>query len=634
MFPKSEPPAKLQFPRRSVMKKILSVLFVLSFIPQSFAKIVIVVTPNRVESNEDQTATSTTVIDEQQIEESQKLTVAEMLETVPGLHVTSQGGLGKQTSVFLRGAKSEHTLVFIDGIEVNDPSSPTRGFDFANLSLDNVERIEVVRGTQSVLYGSDAIGGVIQIFTKKNKTETLQMNNVLSGGYGSFQTHQEGLQSSISNKKYSLSMGLSHLQTDGISSSDEDDNPGAEKDPYELTTIQSNISLTPSEKTQIDLFARYLTSENEIDDFGGAGGDDPNFHSRENDFYAGMHAKSRFGIYQPELSFSFAHIERNLNDEATTADPLVYTADFIGKNIKPSLLHQFFIDDHNSIVVGNDYEIEDFESTSNFGNSPNVDAYHFGSFAQYQFVSKYFHSAAGARLEKHQFFGTNLTYKISPGVNIPQSGTTLNFNYATGFKAPSLFQLYDTFSGNSNLDPDKVRSYDISLHQKIHESTSLGATYFNNKFEETIEYSFVTNTYQNIGESSSSGFEFSVQSSPISKINLLAQWTILNSEDASTGLRLLRRPDHRGEFDIQYKITSKFDVGGNYTFVGERLDIGATGNVDMPSYGIFGLRTSYQLNKHLQVLARVDNISNKNYQEVYGFGTPGINWFSSLKYNF
>lgn len=615
------------------MKIVPFILFVfLSTLAQ--AKIVIVVTPNRVAIDEEKSATSTTVIDEEQIQESQQLTVGEVLKTVPGLHIVTQGGLGKQTSVFLRGAKSEHTLVLIDGIEVNDPSNPARSFDFANLSLDNIERIEVVRGAQSVLYGSDAIGGVIQIFTKKNKSEKPEAKNIVTGGYGSFQTHQESILSSISDKKYSLSLGLSNIATDGISSSDEDDNPNAEKDPYKLTTLQSNFSYTPDQKTEVSAFSRYENSKNEIDDFGGAGGDDPNFHSGENDFYSGIKAKTSFDFYQPELSFSFTHIDRTLNDEANSTDPTVYLANYIGKIIKPSLLHQFFINPENSVLLGQDYEMEFFKSTSNFGDTPEVDTNSFGNFIQYQFINKYFHATAGTRIENHSTFGTNVTYKISPGVTSPKTATTLNLNYATGFKAPTLFQLYDPFSGNSDLKPDESQSYDISILQKINEVNSLGMTYFKNNFKETIEYDFTTNTYQNIGESSSDGFEFYANASPISTINLLAQWTILNSKDDSTGLSLLRRPHNRGELDVQYAITSRFDVGGTYTYVGERLDVSNSGNVSMPSYSTFGLRVAYALRRNVQLMTRIDNIFNENYQEVYGYGMPGINWFSSVKYHF
>lgn len=615
------------------MKKILFICFCL-FSPLSQAKIVIVITPNRVETDQDKSATSTTVITQDEIEQSQKQTVGEVLDTVPGLHTASQGGVGKQTSVFLRGAKSEHTLVFIDGIEANDPSNPTRSFDFANLSLNNIERIEVVRGPQSVLYGSDAIGGVIQIFTKKNKSPILKTENIISGGYGSFQTRRESIQSSISDKKYSVSLGISNLDTGGISSSDGRQTPNAEKDPYSLTTIQSNFTVTPDEKTEISVFGRYETSRNSIDDFGGPGGDDPNFKSNEKDLYSGFKLKKQWGFYKPEFTLSYAHIDRDLRDLPNAADPSTYVANFSGANIKPSLLHEFMIDANQNILVGQEYERENFESTSNFGNSPDVNAYHFGNFLQYQFNNDYFHQASGLRLEKHEFFGTNLTYKISPGFTIPQSGTSINFNYATGFKAPTLFQLYDTFFGNQNLRPDKSKSYDISLEQKIFKENDVGVTFFHNQFTQTIEYNFVTNKYANIGRSFTRGFEFYAHANPVSNLYLIGQWTIMDSEDQTTGLELLRRPKNRGDFDAQYRITRKLGVGGNIVYIGSRLDVNGSGNITMPSYELVGLRASFDIKPNLTLQAKVDNIFNKKYQEIYGFGTPGINWFSTLTYSF
>lgn len=211
-------------------------------------------------------ASSITVITAQEIREKQKTTVLEVLRTVPALDVVQTGGPGRETAVFIRGAKSEQTLVLIDGVEMNDPTSPRRAYDFAHLTTDNIERIEVLRGPQSPLYGSDAMGGVINIITKKGKEK---MAAFASGEYGSFETLIGKAGVSGGNRLVNYSLGLSYSDTEGISAANE-------KDGYRNKSVSARVGFTPTEFFDLDFIFRYTDAKADIDNFGGAGGDDPN----------------------------------------------------------------------------------------------------------------------------------------------------------------------------------------------------------------------------------------------------------------------------------------------------------------------------------------------------------------------
>jgi vitamin B12 transporter len=224
----------------------------------------VVVTATKLETPVSEIASSVTVITAEEIENRQPTSALDVLRTVPGLDVVRQGGLGQQTSVFLRGGNSTHTLVLVDGIEMNDPANPGRSFDFATLGTDNIERIEIVRGPGSTLYGSDAIGGVINIITRKGSGKP---TITLSAEGGSFETHQEKLSLSGGNDLWNYSLAASFIESNGISAADERYG-NSERDGYDRTSVSSRIGITPTTNFDLDFFLRYFDSEADLETFG------------------------------------------------------------------------------------------------------------------------------------------------------------------------------------------------------------------------------------------------------------------------------------------------------------------------------------------------------------------------------
>lgn len=247
----------------------------------------VTVTATRIEAPVNEVSSSVTIITANDIEKKQQYSVAEVLRGLPSIDVVNSGGPGRTTSVFIRGAKSEHTLVLIDGIEAGDAMSTGRSFDFSTLQADNIERIEIIRGPQGTLYGSDAIGGVINIITKKGKGSP---GGFVSAEAGSFNTFEARAGLSGGTPAFNYSLGISRLDTDGFSVANEKDG-NTEDDGYANTTLSARLGGRPVEDLDIDLTLRYIDADTDLDACGGAGCDDLDYTSNSKQFLGGVHAR-------------------------------------------------------------------------------------------------------------------------------------------------------------------------------------------------------------------------------------------------------------------------------------------------------------------------------------------------------
>ncbi|MCI5066394.1 TonB-dependent receptor plug domain-containing protein, partial [bacterium] len=281
------------------------------------SEVPIVVTAHRSVTPQSKVGSSFTVITEEQIEQSQRTHVSEILRDVPGIDVVRSGGRGGNTSIFLRGANSEQTLVLLDGIELNNPGNPARAFNFADLTLENVERIEILRGPQSGLYGSDAIGGVINIITKTGEKGT---SAEVSSEAGSFDRYVQRARVSHGVQGGNLSLGVTREDEGGISAAEERDG-NSEDDGFENTSVTLRAQLQPSETLTIDNTFRYNRSSTDLDNAGGFLGDDPNRELDNEQLFWRTAASARFfdGVWTPTVGVSLSDHEftdRNDSDPA------------------------------------------------------------------------------------------------------------------------------------------------------------------------------------------------------------------------------------------------------------------------------------------------------------------------------
>lgn len=605
----------------------------------------ITVTATRIETTVKEVPSSVTVISRTEIEKKQKSTVLEVLRGLPGIDVARSGGAGQTTSIFIRGANAEHTLVLIDGVEMNDPISPGRAFDFANISVDNIERIEIVRGPQSTLYGSDAIGGVINIITKKGKGTP---SGFLSASGGSFNTFEEKAGLSGGGELFNYSIGLSRLDTSGISAAG-GKYGNTEKDGYQNTSFSTRLGLTPLENLDMDLTLRYIYARSDVDNCGGAGCDDPNHTNYTKQLF--LRAQARLllfnDIWEQKLGFSLSDHQRNDNNDTDPANPNdLVRSYFDSRFFKVDWQHDLHLHETNTLILG--FQTEEDQGKSNFYSESAFGPFESrldkktartsGYYLQDKISINDFNATLGARLDEHSIFGSAPTYRIGLAYFFKDAGIRLKSTYGTGFKAPSVYQLFSSF-GNTNLSPEKSIGWDIGLEKNLlQDKLVLGATYFINQFENLIDFNSATSTYRNIGEAESKGVELFVTARPYNDLSIKGNYTFTETEDKSTGRALLRRARDKFGLDLIYRFLAKGDVDLGIVYVGKRDDRDFSTFPAQPvvldAYTLVNLAVAYDILKNIKAFVRADNIFDKDYEEVKGYGTYGISAFGGIKVSF
>jgi vitamin B12 transporter len=602
----------------------------------------VIVSATKTETYQGEVGSSTTVINKEDIKKAGKQTVEQVLRDIPGVTIMQTGALGGGVSIYLRGAKPGQTLVMIDGVELNDPMSTDRSFDFAHLTTDNIERIEVVRGPQSTLYGSDAMAGVINIITKKG-TGKPQVEGYFEGG--SHNTFKESLSSSGSIDKFNYSVSISRLDSDGISSAAD----GSEKDSYQNTTISSKIGYKLFGNSELSLVARYTDARADIDN--GAYDDDPNDIAWSKQFAAKLAFDQAITSWWNHcLSFSYNDIDRRFHNGKDPSHPDDSSSDWYeGNTQKFEWQHNISPVEWNTLTAGFEYEVEAgksyYESDSLWGpysstqERKTVDnkGYYFQD--QFKFWEKLY-ITPGVRIDDHELFGTKVTYKISTAFLISQTGTRLKANWGTGFKAPSIYQLYSSY-GDPNLNPDESEGYDFGFEQSFFkDKLFFSLMYFYNDYKDMVDWDSSSYKYKNIGKVITKGFEFGSKIRPLDSLTIGANFTYTETEDRDTGLELLRRPKWQANLSVDWKFIEKANIHLGVNYVGKREDVfydsstWSSVNITDEAYTTVRLGASYDITKNLQIFGRIENLFNTKYQEVYGYETLGCSLYAGIKASF
>jgi len=604
------------------------------------------VTANRTGTSQEEVGSSITVITSRQLEEMQKFTVLDALRTVPGLDVVQTGGPGGQTSVFIRGAKSEDALILLDGVEMNDPSTPGRSFDFAHLTTVNIERIEIIRGPQSTLYGSDAMSGVINIISKTGQGKT---SGFLAGEYGSFDSFSGNAGLSGGNKWADYTLSASRLDSKGISAASASDG-NLERDGYQNTTISGKLGITPLEQFHADFILRYIDSQADLDNAGGVGGDDPNNRAAVEQYFSRAQARiSLFnGFWQQTIGFSLSQQERNYRNDTDAEHPAdLDRSSYNGQILKFDWQHNLRLQEANILTMGLETEREkgrsEYYSESAWGpyaseftqkNARTTAGY----IQDHVRLSGNWFATLGARLDDHNRFGTKITYRIASTYLIQKTGTRIKGTYGTGFKAPSLYQLYSLY-GDETLKPETSLGWDIGLEQSFWNSKlTLGTTYFNNEFDQMIDYNNATWKYVNVGAAKTRGIEMFAAAQAFAALALQASYTYTATEDEVTGLELLRRARHKLGFTTNFRFSKKGNANLEIVYVGKRADIDYStwpyARATLAGYVLLNLATTYDLSGRVRIGIGVKNLGNVKYEEILGYGTPGISAFMGIKFMF
>jgi len=606
------------------MKNFLNKLFLFiilstntSFLNSTFANEVkeIIVKGARIDTSEDNFGSSIFILDSEEIRLRGIRSAIDAISSSPGVTTKKNGSFGGVGSVRIRGASSSQTLVLIDGIPVNDASSPGGGYNFEYLDTSNIDRIEVLRGSQSTLWGSDAIGGVVNIYTKSAEKNSINLLSEI-GNFGLRKINSELGIASNSSKFLFL---VDDTSLDGISKADKKDG-NVEKDGFETNSysFKGDIDLN---NIQIKGLLSYIKSDVEYDSFGFATGvQDGDERSITEEFIGNLTIK--FNLFDDKLVNTFSVNQSDISRDYFTNDNLTFGAD--GERKLYRYQGNIGFGGFNKIAFG----LEKEESSVNV-DKLSIDSYFF----LYQFQPiKDLVISAGIRNDDNKGFNSKTTRKISAAYRVFEN-LSIKTSWGEGFKVPTIFQT--TFfccgaeSANTNIRPEESTSYDLGFDFSLKDKFSFSLIYFKKDINDQINFSFGLGGYENIDFVESDGFEVSANSEITEEINLYLNYSYIDSIDGR-GQRLINIPKDSGELALTYN--SSFNLSGSLTMKYNGSEISTYGNLD--SWLRADINLFYKLNNFSEVYFRVENLLDKNYQQVFGYGTPDRSGLIGVKVNF
>jgi vitamin B12 transporter len=568
----------------------------------------VVVTASRVEEPRKETTSSVVVITGEEIEKMNVQFVPDVLRRVTDLNLVQNGGEGKSTRIFLRGGSPNQTMVMLDGVKVK---STTLGqFDFAGLSVEDIERIEIVKGPQSTMYGSEAMAGVVNIITKKGRGKLRMM---ISQEYGSYNTYKTAGSVSGGSDAYDYRLSASYYNTDGISAAKD----GSEDDGYENKTVSGKLGATLKENLAVEVTGKYWDDENDLDY--GTTRDDPN-HESEGERYLVAGKGAVFLVDQWEQILMVSRYSEELKERDPDAlgflnSDIISTLDTIGwqHNVYP---HESYV-----ATVGGEYRNERGENKGKFDEDIDNYAAYFNTKIKHEGLTL----SGGVRYDDYETFGDEVTYRVA-ALDEPVEGTRFRASYATGFRAPTFKELFSPGFGNPNLKPEESYSWEVGMEQDYSDTLTVSVIYFEQHYDDLIDV-IPAGTAVNIAEARVRGVESSVIVRPVAPLTLTAFYTYLDAKDEEAGGRLNLRPRDKFSAAADYA-SGALSLHADYLYVGKRKDVAA--GRDLFAYNVVNLSGSYTW-RFLAVFGRVQNVLDEDYEEAGGFGTPGVSAFGGVR---
>jgi len=598
----------------------------------------VAVTANRTQTPLHEIASSITVITCDEIEKSQSAFVSHLLRNVPGVDIVQSGGTGKFTSVFIRGANAHHALVLLDGIPLNDPSSPNNAANFSDIMTANVERIEILRGPQSVLYGPEAIGGVIQIFTKPGERNSSYYAASEAGSRGTYNLN--GSVSGIQNR-FGYSFSIERLTTDGISSAAKSFG-GTENDGYNNTGLSSRLDYKLSNSIGLNFVGRFVDSESDLDKSSDIL-DDPNFTTSQTDreYQVRVFHLAPDSKWNQQLSVYFGDIERTTFDGYDPAHPSdSESTTTAGQRIGASVQQSVKLTEFNKLSMGVETEKISFTSDllfrSQYGDfADTVDEKSSWSrgiyfFDQHQVIENLF-VTLGGRLDEHKQFGSTGTYRLTAAYLLDKTATRFRTVIGSGYKAPSVYQLYhpSPFIGNQDLRPERSQSWEVGIDKELSgDLITASLTFYENNFKDLIV------GVENVSEAQSKGVEAAIELKSTNFSSRL-DYIYCDSKDKTTEKELIRRPTHSLIFTNSYQATGRLFLNLRAKFTGKRFDQDfnqfPAPRVELDAYTVVDLAASFDVRKNLKLTGRVENLFDDRYQEIYSYGSNPASVYAGIK---
>ena len=607
----------------------------------------VVVTANRVDVPLQDVTSSSTVITLTELEQKQAGTVLDAIQSVPGVDIAQTGQPGETASVYIRGTNPEHTLVLFDGIPLNDPIGAPGSYDYLDgLSLDDVKQIEVIRGPQSTLWGSNAIGGVINIIPQSGPSPLGGSVLVEGGSYGT--SHEAASAHGGDNGGY-FNVDVSHFNTSGFPAL-EAQYGGTVNNGDDNNTASLGVGSNLTSNLQENILVRYSQSNTSIDadNENFVLGDDPDYFALQKQFMAASHTDWKLldGSWEQILTASFADDNRLFNGVSNPYNTYFEQGNFDGQTAQINWQNNIRLAKEETVVVGIQGQQQWAISNDTNGYSdvtgsaftsvvPGTTVQIASAFIESQTsIEDNFFFNLGGRWDDHSQYGVHTTYQAGLAYVVPDLNTKLKANYGTGFLAPSLYQLYAPTYGNASLLPETSVGYDIGFEQPIGKDLTVGASYFDNDLTNLIQF---VNIYSNVGQARSYGVESFVEFKGVKNLDIKGNYTYDNAQDLIANVPLLRRPQNKASGDVDYQLDAA-GLGASLIYVGNSFDenfVTGSGNiVPLASYFLVNLRAFYQVNSQVKLFARVDNLFNQYYEEAFGYTTPGLSVYGGTKVSF
>ncbi|MCR5875021.1 TonB-dependent receptor [Phenylobacterium sp. J426] len=592
----------------------------------------VVVTATRRPTAAEEVGSAVTVFTADDIARRQQRTLPDVLQLSPGLNVVQTGGPGGRASVFIRGANANHTKVLIDGVDANDPSQGGV-FDFGAILTDDIARVEVLRGPQSGLYGSDAIGGVVNIVTAPPGGPNRLRARLEAG---SFETFDQALGAAGEAGPLGYAVNLAHART-GESSTTPlaliPNGRAVDADEYENTTLTARLRARASDRLEFNGVARLADSELFFTSDEGFPSAPAAERSRQDARGLVARAEARLDVIPDRLA---ARAGVNVTDYRTKiTSPGGFVSRNAGDELKGDLRLDLAFDGGHTLIAGLEAERERLADTA-----PNYETENLAVFAEAQTrpgapVSL----TASVRLDDNDRFGGKATWRLAAAHTLPATGTILRASYGTGFKAPTLTQLFVSFPeffffANPDLEPETSRGFDLSLEQPLGDRLTIGATYFDQTIRNLITTNATFDSYANIGRARAKGVEAFAQAALTPALNVRLDYTYTDAEDRDTGLTLLRRPKHRATAAADWAVTDALTVSATVVHVGRWIDGDRSFTVPRlkaPDYTVAHLAAQYRLSDRVTVFGRVENLTDERYENPVGFERPGRGAFAGLR---
>jgi vitamin B12 transporter len=576
------------------------------------------VTASRVAQTVDASLADVSIITRADIEKTAAPDLVEVLRLQAGVDIVRSGGAGEQTSVFLRGTNSNHVLVLIDGVRV--ASNNTGAFAFENLPLDSVERIEIVRGPRASYWGSDAIGGVIQIFTRKLDGAHL------GASYGSYGSADGSIGYGAQSDAGGLSVQAGGRHVDGFSATNVLAGPyvyNPDDNPLQNHNAVAQAWYKLGAQTLSATAFRSISTVS-FDD----GPTPPKNFSYSLDQAIGMNLEG-------PVTDTW-HDRLSLGTSRENLDTPSFNEAFRSTREQASWVNDFTLSANQNLTAGIDYVHDDARSLDKYdgtalyeGSRDNT-----GVFGGWRWQDNAFDSEVAARYDHDSEFGGAFSGSLAGSYRLSDA-LRLTASYGTAFRAPDLNELYFPgypgygYAGNPLLDPERSRSGEIGLDWTVDAANSLQARAFTTRIHDMISFSGVMNQAINIAHAAVDGLELSHawHQSAYTWTNTL---TLQNPRDEDSDTQLVRRPKQKFNSVFDAQLSEAFSAGAEVVYSGRADDVGG---VQLGAYTIVNLRATYTINPQWRIGARLENLGDKNYQLAYGYNTPGRSGYLTVSWS-